>query len=236
MVTHEQYLAGVREIATARVVGSQREQLEAIRFVYGLGHGYRGVTHFEGWKNGHATDFVEIAASGEESHTQLAGTTIHELAHVLAGLKAGHGKDWKAQCHRLGLTTAHGAGQAYAPEDFDPEVWRAIAALPTPTDGVPTLKPGLNGSAPLVVAPRPCGAGVGTKGGTSRGKGSGSRLRKWVCHCEPPVIVRVASDEFKALCLRCNGPFEEGMPLLKGMRPVKGTTLKVTTPNPESEA
>jgi hypothetical protein len=213
MVTHEQYLAGVRAIATARVNGSQREQLDSIRFVYGLGHGYRGVTHFEGWKNGKAVDFVEIAASGEESPTQLAGTTIHELAHVLAGLAAGHGKQWKAQCHALGLTTAYGAGQAYAPEDFDPEVWKLITALPVPTDGIPTLKPGLNGSAPLLVAPRPCGAGIGRKGGTSRGKGSGSRLRKWVCHCEPPIIVRVASDDFQARCLHCDRTFKPGADL-----------------------
>ncbi len=37
----------------------------------------------------------------------------------------------------------------------------------------------------------------------------GSRLRLYECLCEPPMKVRVASDDFVALCLRCNNPFEK---------------------------
>jgi hypothetical protein len=44
--------------------------------------------------------------------------------------------------------------------------------------------------------PRPFSAGVGTEGGRSRGKGSGSRMRLWEYACQPkPVKVRFASGE-----------------------------------------
>jgi hypothetical protein len=35
----------------------------------------------------------------------------------------------------------------------------------------------------------------------------GSRMRRYVCKCDPPVIARVASDEFKAHCDHCEAPF-----------------------------
>ena len=51
--------------------------------------GLRGVTIYSRWANGHGPHdpdpFVEICAAGEESIVQLAGTTIHELAHVVLG-------------------------------------------------------------------------------------------------------------------------------------------------------
>jgi len=72
-----------------------------------------------------------------------------------------------------------------------PGWWRAWATA---------IPPSWLRSAPsgVVPAPKPCPAGVGVKGGTSRGKGLGSRLRLWVCGCEKPVQVRVASDDFRA--------------------------------------
>lgn len=59
------------------------------------------------------------------------------------------------------------------------------------------------------IAPRlrPCPLGIGTRGGKSRGAGSGSRLRLWVCGCDEPVKVRVASDDFRATCERCASSF-----------------------------
>lgn len=36
-----------------------------------------------------------------------------------------------------------------------------------------------------------------------------TRLRKYVCDCEPSIIVRVASDKFKATCNQCNGKFSK---------------------------
>jgi hypothetical protein len=59
---------------------------------------------------------------------------------------------------------------------------------------------------PLQLKLRPCSAGVGTKGGKSRGAGSGSRLRKFTCGCG--VIARVGRDEFNATCGDCGTAFK----------------------------
>jgi hypothetical protein len=51
----------------------------------------------------------------------------------------------------------------------------------------------------------PCTAGTGTRGGTSRGPGSGSRMRKYVSGCGQ--IVRAATDDLHATCDCCQTPF-----------------------------
>jgi len=210
--THEAYIHAVREIAAARIPESERAPLFEIKLVYGSGRlGTRGTTYFGCWKNGHPTDahpFVEVCAFGEESPVQVAGTTIHELAHVLAGPSAGHGADWHAACARLGLCKVQAAGTNYVPECFDADVWQAIQALPVPADGRPTGSSNLSGAPvglPLQLKLRPCGAGIGTRGGKSHGIGSGSRLRKFACDCG--VIARVARDDFRAVCTLCNSAF-----------------------------
>jgi hypothetical protein len=209
-ITHEAYIAAIRTLAIGRLTDDTlRRRLLDAKLVYGSGmHGTRGVTFFAAWQNGETQDFVEICATGEESDVQIAGTTIHELAHVLAGPTAGHGKAWKAACAVLGLEAAEAAGQSYAVEHFDAALWVSIVALPLPTDGKPVFRtgqrqPGAN------IAPklRPCPLGIGTRGGKSRGVGSGSRLRLWQCGCERPVKVRVASDDFDATCNRCGSAF-----------------------------
>ncbi|HLA79663.1 MAG TPA: hypothetical protein VJU18_18965, partial [Vicinamibacteria bacterium] len=145
---------------------------------------------------------LEVSAIGEESFIQVAGTTIHELAHSLAGPGAGHGPSWKAACATLGLRVAQAGGQEYSPEHFDTKVWATIEALPHPSDGRPQF--GAPGAEPP--RPRPCPLGIGTRGGKSRGAGSGSRLRLWVCGCPegtPGRKVRVACDTWDATCNRC---------------------------------
>jgi len=77
---------------------------------------------------------------------------------------------------------------------------RALCYRPQPFGGIAP-----NGT-PLQLKLRPCGAGVGAKGGKSRGAGSGSRLRKFVCDCG--VIARVARDEFHATCSDCSTAFK----------------------------
>lgn len=205
--SHEGFVHAVRDLATSRLpVGSpERRKLEKAKLVYGLGMpGLRGVTVFGTWQNGGTDDFIEVCAAGEESPTQLAGTTIHELAHCLAGHKAGHGKEWKQACERLGLRKAKAAGHRYLMAGFDPAIRERIAQLAV-ADGMPAF--GLVGPGGLVaVKPRPCSLGYGTRGGRSRGVGSGSRLRKWQCPCG--VIARVASDDFRATCERCGKAFE----------------------------
>lgn len=209
VVTHEAYLFQIRELAIAKVEDpALRLRLQAAKLVYGSGMaGTRGVTFYSAWKKDEATDFVEVCATGEESDVQLAGTTIHELAHVLAGPGSGHGPKWKAACAVLGLIQAEAAGQSYAPEHFEPALWTEISKLPVPTDGGPVFQTGQRLPGGATVKPRPCPMGIGTRGGKSRGTGSGSRLRLWVCQCATPVKVRVASDDFRATCNRCDSAF-----------------------------
>ncbi|MGH2719764.1 MAG: hypothetical protein ACRDJU_14470 [Actinomycetota bacterium] len=165
--------------------------------------------HYGAWKAGDgAVEVVEVAATGEESLVQVAGTTIHELGHVLAGMGVGHGKGWKQACERLGLRCALAAGQGYVLAAIAPEIRAEVVRL---VDGLVDGRPAfLAAISPIRVAPKtkPCPAGVGVRGGLSRGAGSGSRLRLWVCECTPkPVKVRVASDDFKATCDLCGAPF-----------------------------
>lgn len=185
------------------------------KLVYGAGSKHtRGVTYFGCWKNGHDHAFAEVCAFGEDSPVQVAGTALHELTHVIAGPGHGHGQGWMDACRRLGLVFVRAAGTRYSPACFAPDIRMAIAALPKPTDGRPQPFGGVgpNGT-PLQFKLRPCGAGVGVKGGKSRGAGSGSRLRKLVCNCG--VIARVARDEFHAKCDDCGSAFTRIDPIQK---------------------
>ncbi len=212
--THEQFIQAIRDAVVSRVQDPElRERIRGAKLVYGAGRGdYRGICYHGAWTNGSQHDFLEIAATGEESHIQLAGTTLHELGHTLAGVGEGHGKAWKQACKVLGLTVIAAGGQEYSPEHFEADLWKAIEALPHPVDGQPTFKGSLGGPA-IARKPRPCSAGIGTRGGRSRGAGSGSRLRLWICDCPegtPGRKVRVASDEWDATCNRCHGNYRRG--------------------------
>lgn len=205
-ITHEAFVHAVRDLVVQRVQDeATRERLLAAKLVYGAGPaGVRGLCYYGSWENGARHDFIEITAVGEESNVQLVGTTIHELGHALA--HGGHGREWKAACAVLGLKVTSAAGQAYAPEHFDADVWAAVEAMPKPTDGAPSFAAA--GAAPR--APRPCPLGIGTRGGRSRGAGSGSRMRLWICGCAegtPGRKVRVASDEWDATCNRCGSRY-----------------------------
>jgi hypothetical protein len=213
-LTHEQFVHDVRAAAvawaTARgpITEAEAGRILAAKLVYGAGDGrYRGVCHHRAWANGVGpVEVVEIAAAGEESLVQVAGTTLHELGHVLASWGAGHGAEWKRACERLGLRRALAAGQCYLMASMAPEIRAEVARLVEGlVDGHPAFMAALS---PVRVAPAPkaCPAGVGVKGGTSRGKGSGSRLRLWVCGCEKPV--RVASDDFRAHCDVCGQAYQ----------------------------
>lgn len=217
--THEQFVHAVRAAAVALASGrgdidaAEAARLLACKLVYGIGTGtYRGVCHYGAWQNGAgAVEVVEVAATGEESLVQVAGTTVHELGHVLAGWQAGHGPAWKRACERLGLRRAT-VGQAYClaalAAPLRGEIARLIAGL---VDGRPAF---LAAISPVRVSPtaKPCPAGIGVRGGTSRGAGSGSRLRLWVCGCAKPVKVRVASDAFDATCNLCGERFRLEVP------------------------
>jgi len=212
-LTHEAYIHAVREIAVSRLNAEDcRQKLLAAKLVYGAGgrRGARGTCFHDAWYRGEGNALIEVCAFGEESEVQLTGTTIHELAHCLAGHAAGHGPAWKRACRDLGLIRCTAASQEYDAKDFAPEAWARLILLPYPSDGVPVLR--------VKASPRPlgvsgksvsCPLGNGTHGGTSRGPGSGSRLRLYMCECpDRPFRVRVARDDFEARCLKCGSLFQ----------------------------
>jgi len=208
--THEAFISNVAAMAKARVNGEERERLESIKLVYGAGQaGLRGVTYYGRWQNGKpdAIPFVEVCALGQEHWIQVAGTTIHELAHVLAGHEAGHGKAWRDACQTLGLRKARAAGHRYMLAGFDPDIRFGLADMAKPDEGEPVadLLAGLGGMMKL----KPCPAGIGTRGRKSRGTGSGSRLRRFVCECVPPVIIRAGRDDLHAHCDDCGCAFHQ---------------------------
>ena len=214
--THERYLHAVRDVVINRarergtITTEQGERLAHTKPLYGVGDGtYRGVTVFGAWENGVGrVDIVEIAATGQESWIQLAGTVIHELGHVLAGMDAGHSNRWKDTAVSLGFTTRPAAaGQVYHLATIDSKIRQAVHELAQQIgDGRPEFRTFAIPTLPT--QQRSCSAGIGTRGGTSRGKGSGSRMRLWECDCTPkPVKVRVATDDFRATCHNCHTSF-----------------------------
>lgn len=208
MFTHEQFVQRVAEIATSRLASNDLAKVQAVKLTYGAGpDGVRGITYYNRWKTGPdaAIPFVAINAIHQESIVQLAGTTIHELGHVLAGFEAGHGNQWKEACEKLGLRRIKAAGTEYKMAMFDKDIRQAIALMPKPDDGQPIdLMAGYRGKAVTI---KPCTAAIGVRGGKSRGIGSGSRLRLFECECIPPLKVRVARDVFNCTCNDCNALF-----------------------------
>ena len=216
MCTHEQYIHAVRELAIEFAIlhngteylfnnGEQIDKLRSVKLTYGRGAlGLRGVTQFNAWKHECDTDLIEICALGEESYVQLAGTTIHELAHVLAGISAGHSKTWKSACEALGLRRMK-VSVHYQLALFHPWIRDRLARMDKPSDGNPTLTLGNLFKHRKGSSVRVCTQGIGTKGGKSRGAGSGSRLRKYVCgHGQ---IIRASTDTLDCTCNVCDTAF-----------------------------
>lgn len=210
--THEQFVQQVAQIACSKLSATDAAICGNIKLAYGAGpDGVRGVTYYNRWgKADTKAPFVAINALHQVSLVQLAGTTIHELGHVLAGWQAGHGKDWKAACEKLGLRRILAGGTDYKWAMFDKDIRALIANLPKPTDGNPVS---LFGDINQFIgkgkskAPKACTAGIGTHGGKSRGVGSGSRLRLFECECVPVMKVRIARDTFNCTCNDCNSLF-----------------------------
>lgn len=222
--THESYINAVRDIvvryathvrATAALqragvptlTDEQLTDIEHAKLVYGRGgsRSLRGITDCGRWNNGRSheptpkrDDLVEVCALGQQDLTQVAATTIHELAHVAT--HSGHNRAWKDACAALGLRNARMRCARYFVAQFAPPVREAIAALAPPTDGAPNADP----ETLALLTRRGCIAGIGTRGGRSRGPGSG-RLRKYVCaHGQ---IIRASTDELAASCNVCGAPF-----------------------------
>lgn len=206
-LTRETFIHSIRDMVLVSVPGDKRDKLAKVRLCYGVGKsGIRGITYFDAWRNGKdesKADLVEIGACGEESAIQLAGTTLHELGHVVAGYGQGHNPMWKDACDMLGLRCAMAAGMKYYLSAFKPDIRPTIAELVNCLESSAPALASIYGAATI----RPCPMGIGTRGGTSRGIGSGSRLRLYHCECPKPVKVRVASDNFSATCNHCKQSF-----------------------------
>lgn len=111
---------------------------------------------------------------------EVLATLAHEMAHASLPFKVGHRAQFKRLAYRMGLEGP--ATATHAGDKFKAWVNAVRAALPEYPGGV---------SLDLF-----------------KRKKQASRLRLWVCACEPkPVKVRVASDEFKATCGVCEEDF-----------------------------
>lgn len=223
--SHEQYVSDVVRAVLHRLPAAARRSFPPCRVTYGAGpSGARGVTYYGAWraspraKTSQAIPLIAICATGQSSLLQLCGTIVHELGHVLAGLSAGHGPEWHAACQTLGLggpglAPLRAAGTDYTWEHFAPDLRATLQAIPAPRDGAPA--PLISPSGAPLAKPRPCGAAWGSRGGKSRGTGSGSRLLKWICSCERPQVVRHAGRDLAAICPRCSSAFtlvEDSLP------------------------
>lgn len=186
--THEHFIHDVVNLVRERLNDEDKAALDGVKIVYGTGpRGARGVTYYQVWKDAQAEGrkpLIEICAFGQRDRVQVAGTTIHEIGHVLAGWEAGHGKPWKEACERAGLRRVKAAGTNYVMTMIAPGLRQAIAALPVIEDGEPNTGRDMGA---LVVRV----AGVGVRGGKSRGPGSGSRMVKMQC-AECGYVARAA--------------------------------------------
>lgn len=109
---------------------------------------------------------------------QVLGTLLHELVHASVGCQYGHRKEFSQAAKKVGL-------------EGPPTATVVGASL------APLLQEYLKHSGPYPHA----AIAVRAK------EKVGSRLRLYECACEPPVKVRVASDDYRAKCLRCGDRF-----------------------------
>lgn len=206
-MTHEEFIHAVRRLVIRNF--PQASILLEAKLVYGVGQpGSRGTCLIQAWKQQNkSTALIEISASSEVSSIQLAGTTIHELAHAYSmanGNSSGHTYAWRGICQAMGLYNAnvkheyfrhqlHGSFLNLVDEDLE--------------DGGPSFRGKLLTELGAVTT-RPCALGIGSRGGKSRGLGSGSRLRLYECACPYPVKIRHAGDSLGANCNKCKRDFQ----------------------------
>ena len=179
VVTHEDYLAAIAA-AVCEQFPATADALSQVHLVFGSGPRRRGLsTLHRAWGGGEAVDplpLVEIAAIGGLSPAETCHVVLHELAHILApGM--GHGKVWRHAARQVGLVRPRAAPDAGELADWNaisPALCTVLQAIPVPTEPAPA-------EYWYDWQRRPCGAGYGSRGGSSRGEGSGSRYLKATC-------------------------------------------------------
>jgi hypothetical protein len=128
-------------------------------------------------ENGIAQIFISPSISDS---VQVLGTLLHEMIHAVVGTQAGHKGPFVEAARKLGLT-----GKATATE-AGPELVEMFKVYIQHAGAYP------HAALRLINA---------------TGKRPGSRLRLYQCECDKPVKVRVASNDFQAICSICNTPF-----------------------------
>lgn len=88
--------------------------------------------HYNDFMNGRyrglAYDTGEMVVRQTESALQLAGTVIHECAHLLVGVASQHNEDWRDAATHLGLVNVERCIMTYGPEHFTPAMLTRIEA------------------------------------------------------------------------------------------------------------
>lgn len=211
-ITHETFVGAVAALAIARLPrGPEADALLRVRFTFGHGKpGTFGFCAFNGWETegGDKAPWIDVSAVAHAAYSwdEIADTVIHELGHALAGPGAGHTDAWRAACERLGLRRAKAAGSNRGLARFAPDLRAALWAMPKPAGRC--AHRGAQGAQEGAPVRPPCSHGQGTRGGRSRGPGSGTRNRLYHCQCcEPPIKVRHGGRDLRARCLRGGGLF-----------------------------
>ena len=176
VVAHEEYLVAI----TAAVCEQQpatAAALSEVRVVFGTGAHRRSLHRVWGGEEAdEPLPLVEIAAIGGLSPVETCHVLLHELAHVLAP-GAGHGKAWRYAARQVGLREPRAWPDTSELSDWSaiaPDIRAKLQAIPEPTERAPA-------DYSYDWHRQGCGVGYGTRGGTSRGEGSGSRYLKVVC-------------------------------------------------------
>ena len=151
--------------------------LSEVRVVFGAGAHRRSLHRVWGGEEAdEPLPLVEIAAIGGLSPVETCHVLLHELAHVLAP-GAGHGKAWRYAARQVGLREPRAWPDTSELSDWSaiaPDIRAKLQAIPEPTERAPA-------DYSYDWHRQGCGVGYGTRGGTSRGEGSGSRYLKVVC-------------------------------------------------------
>lgn len=116
----ELFANAIKDALTGRL---RDERFSAIR-LQGAPLRYSDFIHptMAGYSNGN--NLVVTQRSG--GALELAGTIIHEMAHVLVGTAQSHNENWTAAARHLGLAHVEHANQSYIPDHFDPPALRVI--------------------------------------------------------------------------------------------------------------
>jgi hypothetical protein len=202
------YLRAVMQVIACsdRLNEAERNKLLATEMLYGVSDpGVYGMCLYDKWYRDGVQDVIQISAFFGESPVEKWITIAHELAHVLAGRGTGHNQAWKMAARRLGLANPKAQGIGCI-GDLDTDLVTVLQAIPLPTDGQPICDE-WSGTQNTRQKTSGCKVGVGTRNGKSQGPGSG-RLRLWICECDRPYRVRLASDHFNARCQNCGALFK----------------------------